>query len=464
MEPSVRLFHTLIPTVASLVSAAAGCAAPTAALAQPPEAQEAPATAPASDPNNTGHWQLISELSDEFDGEDFDRSVWHNLGENGDFHGQWKGRPPSQYNPDNIRVSDGYLYLTSRWQPDYEFAEGGPRGNATSDIGYGAIAPVTTAALFSKASFKYGYMEMRAKKADGPISSSYWTTGPGGETDAFESFGHNPNNPWSERKLHTSFHDWRQGSETYGKRIWDHTHILDFRVSGDFNVYGFEWDPDYIAIYINGGLIECVTREELGNKWVANAPHRVWIDSEIFDWEVAPEDLKPEQFSPDGIDFVVDYARVFQRRDGAKGPGCPNRKNLVANHGFENGLHGWIGEAQLSARAYSGEVAAVLEKGQTIEQHVVLEPDTTYLLSAVISSDDTNLRNIWRNAFLGVKDHGGASNSVKFFFPYFQKRSLQFRTGPEAEGASVYITNAPHGGRTRIDDVILTKLKLNPKD
>lgn len=64
---------------------------------------------PLSDPSNTGSWVYQTDLSDEFNGDSFDRSVWHNMGEDGDYKGQWKGRAPSQYNPENIRVENGNL-------------------------------------------------------------------------------------------------------------------------------------------------------------------------------------------------------------------------------------------------------------------------------------------------------------------------------------------------------------------
>lgn len=458
----MKTAQTLAWTTAACV-AVAGCAVQ--AQTPPTDAgfisESVEPLAPASDPLNMGDWVYIDNMSDEFSGEDFDRTVWYNLGENGNYRGKWKGRAPSQFNPDNIVGRDGFLYLTSRWQPDFDFADETQSGNPTNALRYGEIAPVTTAALLSQNSFHYGYMEIRAKKADGPVSSSFWTTGPGGETDAFESFGRNPNpgKRWSERKLHTSFHDWRKGSPTIGKRIWDNTHILDFRVADDFHVYGFEWDPDYVSIYIDGALVRCTSREELGDRWVATAPHQVWIDSEIFDWEVKPEQLSAEDFGEDGIHYIVDYARVFQRRSKKKGPGCPARNNLLDNGDFEKGVQGWNRGGEITSDAYEGQGALILRDRQTVERTVMLEPDTLYLLSARVISDDTNEKDVWRNAYLGVKDESEVKNDVHFFFPRWQLRSLQFRTGAENAETTIYVTNAPHGGQTRVDNIRLIEMK-----
>ncbi|MEI8619708.1 family 16 glycosylhydrolase [Pseudoalteromonas sp. B129b] len=355
--------------------------------------------------------------------------------------------------------------MKSRWEPGFDFADEVPSGNPTSSIRYGQLAPITTAALRSINSFQYGYMEMRAQAAKGPISSSYWTTGPGGETDAFENFGYNPNNQWAERRVHTSFHDWRSGSPTYGKRIWDNAHILEKGngVADGFHTYGFEWDPNYIAIYVDGGLVNCTTRAEMGSKWVANNAHKVWIDSETFDWEVRPENLEESHFGgADGIDFVVDYARVYQRSNGVSGPGCPARNNLVENPGFENGKAEWVGDGIVNGESNSGSGGLTLSSRGTVEQVITVEPNTTYVLSAFVTSPDTNERNIWENAYLGVRGHGGSENNARFFFPRWNHKSVQFTTGPSNTEATIYFTNNPQGGRARIDDVLVTKLLPTP--
>ncbi len=111
----------------------------------------------------------------------------------------------------------------------------------------------------------------------------------------------------------------------YGKRIWTNEHQLDFRVADDFHVYGFEWDENYVKIFVDGRLVNCVTKEEMGDKWVALNEQKVWIDSETFDWEVKPGDLKAEDFG-DGQKFIVDYCRIWQRTRPAAG--CENRTNF----------------------------------------------------------------------------------------------------------------------------------------
>ncbi len=404
--------------------------------------------APYSDPANAGGWILNESVSDEFDGNSLDLNKWNILGLRGNYFGQWKGRAPSQYSSANVHVGEGHLTITSRWDPDFDFSNSA----GSNGYRYGKPAPVTTGCVITKAQFKYGYMEMRCKAADGPISSSFWTTGAGGEIDVFEHYGDNTANPYSSKRYHTSFHDWRKGSATFGKRIWTNDHQLDFRVADAFHVYGFEWNERFIKMYIDGTLIHCVTKEEMGNKWVAFSEQRVWIDSETFDWEVNPALLKAADFG-DGQEFIIDYCRVWQsNRDSAA---CEPRTNLLANPGFEAGLTSWRGSAEVSHDAHAGSSAAVLQTAGAIEQTVALRPNTTYILSAWATSPNTNQKDLWFNAFLGLRDHGNTVTNTRFFFPYYHRKSVQFTTGPDATSAVIFFTNNPHGEKAIIDDIEL---------
>ncbi|WP_096084615.1 family 16 glycosylhydrolase [Agaribacterium haliotis] len=420
---------------------------------------------PLSDPENSAGWVINEAVSDEFNGDSFDRNVWFNQGENGQWNGQWKGRAPSQYDPANVRVKDGFLYMTARWDTQFKFASGNGGGNSVGAWQYGDV-PLTAAALLGKNFFHYGYMEMRSKAAPGPISSSYWTTGKGGETDAFESYGWNPNNRWSAKRFHTSFHDWRKGSKSYGKRIWENDHIFDFNVADDFHTYGFEWDKNYVAIYIDGAMIQCKNRSDLGDAWVANNPQRPWIDMESFDWEVNPNKLKAEHFNGEqGIDFIVDYARVYQRKDGKSGGKCPVRSNLLENGDFEQGLKYWSGPASLIDR--DGGKAVVLKKPATLTRTVAVKPNTSYLLLASANSVDTNMRDKWFNSYFGVRARGlkvsggDGKFDVRYFYNRWHEKSLQFTTARHTTEIELYLSNQPQGGEVQLDDVQLYELTFS---
>ena len=74
-------------------------------LAQPPIA--CAAVLPASDSSNNGNWIFDPSVSDEFDGASLDTNKWYNYAPG------WSGRPPSQFDPSAVSVSNGNLVLNT---------------------------------------------------------------------------------------------------------------------------------------------------------------------------------------------------------------------------------------------------------------------------------------------------------------------------------------------------------------
>ena len=88
---------------------------------------------------------------------------------------------------------------------------------------------------------------------------------------------------------------------------------------------------------------------------------------------------------------------------------------------------------------------------------MTVKPNTTYILSAWARSPETNQTNRWFNAYLGVKNFGADEKNTRFFFPYYQEKSLQFTTGPTATTAVVFFTNNPQGKKAIVDDIQLVE-------
>ncbi|UXX79187.1 Ig-like domain-containing protein [Reichenbachiella carrageenanivorans] len=458
--------------------------------------QRAMAQNPYYDPSNNENWVLVQGLSDDFEGSAVDASKWHiqTKGGSNNRAGAWMGRPPSQYNSDNVTVQDGKLYITTKW--DDNFTNWAPNYYGEA---YGNPAPLTTGGLISKSQhdFTHGYMEIRCKAADAPISSSFWTTGPGGEIDCFEHYGHNPTKPYSDVKLHTSIHDWRGSNNNQSNnRKWSHDNILEFRVADDFHVYGIEWDPEYVKYHVDGHLIGMASRQEVdktdgwslgqdaaGGMWPA---HRVWLDSEAFAWEMANSALTKSMFPDGGADFITDWVRVWQRAPGTSGAlNAPI--NLLTNGNFENGsINGWSATGTVQAISgtatnlkgqvagipkpthgdvWAGSYAAQLSGAATMEQTVTgLNPNTTYVLTCHAKSPETNEADLWYNAFVGVKGYGNVARDNMIFMPRFYQKGVVFTTGPNATSATIYVTNTgynaagnknAHEKLVVVDDLIL---------
>jgi len=262
---------------------------------------------------------LNESLSDEFNGTELNKNKWWILGENGDYRNKWKGRAPGQFAAHNVRVENGDLILSSKWEPDFSFAN-----EKNNGVYYGGTStsadnskPITQACVMSESFFRYGYMEIRCKAADAPVTSSFWTTGYHSEIDMTENFGKRPiGNPKNkpeilERKLRTNLISWDPDKSPNHKN-WKVEDVLDVRVASDYFVYGFEWDKDYIKTFFNGQLIRYVTRQELevNDQWRHQYPQELWIDSEVFEWYGLPS--QADLAAP--AEYKIDYVRIWQKQ------------------------------------------------------------------------------------------------------------------------------------------------------
>ncbi|KXX70940.1 T9SS type A sorting domain-containing protein [Flammeovirga sp. SJP92] len=275
---------------------------------------------PLSDPDNQGGWILNKWASDEFNGEELNKGKWWVLGENNDYRAKWKGRAPGQFAGHNVRVENGELILTSQWEPDFDYAL-----ETNNDCYYGGTTegpdgskPITQASVMSETFFRYGYMEIRCKAADGPVTSAFWTTGYHGEIDMIENYGRRPvGNPENqpedlERRYRTNLISWDPDKASDHKN-WKVEDDMQVRMAEDYYVFGFEWDKEYMKTYFNGKLLRSVTKEELlaKDQWKYDYPHEIWLSSEVFYWYGLPSEVDFEK----PLEFKVDYIRVWQKEE-----------------------------------------------------------------------------------------------------------------------------------------------------
>ncbi|WP_136481990.1 T9SS type A sorting domain-containing protein [Cognatitamlana onchidii] len=272
---------------------------------------------PLSDPTNNDGWILNTTMSDEFNGSELDKTKWWILGENGDYRSKWKGRAPGQFASHNVIVDDGNLIIRSQWEPTFNFANeqldgiyyGGGRRDDNS-------RPITQACVMSETFFKYGYMEVRAKIADAPVTSAFWTTGYHSEIDMVENYGKRPignprgTNSIIERKQRTNMINWDPDIPS-NHRNWKVENDMGIRLAEDYHVYGFEWDKDYIRTYFDGNLLRSETRQnfESNNQWRHDHPQELWLDSEVFYWYGTPAEA--DLVTP--AEFKIDYVRIWQK-------------------------------------------------------------------------------------------------------------------------------------------------------
>ena len=107
----------------------------------------------------------VTDGSIEFEGERIDTAKWYVEGTDGKYK-RWIGRAPSQFSAENVRVENGKLYITTKWDPDFDYS------TKTKPEYKSPYEKYTTAAVLSNKTFLYGYMEIKCKAADAAITSS----------------------------------------------------------------------------------------------------------------------------------------------------------------------------------------------------------------------------------------------------------------------------------------------------
>ncbi|MCL7752627.1 family 16 glycosylhydrolase [Polaribacter sp. Z022] len=274
---------------------------------------------PLSDQSNTGKWVLNKEVSDEFDTGTLDEDKWHIQGKNGVYQSNFIGRAPSQFSINNAIVEDEKLKIITKWEPDFDFH---PTKTQTVNGKVYKYENITTAAVISKKQFRYGYMEIKCKSANAPITSSFWTTGKGtSELDMFEMFGgHKSNAAWKKR-LKFNIISWDKDNPFYQPVYKGPVHTRNIQAkentADDFHVYGFDWTPEYIKVYIDGVLHEngTILKSELTkngtepDRWVTDSDYWIWFDSETFPWLGLP--TASDLVEP--AEYQIEYIRVWQK-------------------------------------------------------------------------------------------------------------------------------------------------------
>lgn len=276
---------------------------------------------PLSDQENTGNWLLNTEISDEFEAP-LDETKWLIQGRDNEYQSNFVGRAPSQFSVNNAITASGKLKIITKWEPDFNFRD--KFNGSNFDIVNGEkvfFENITTAAVISKKQFKYGYIEIKCKSANAPITSSFWTTGKNtSELDMFEMFGgHKTNTAWKKR-LKFNIISWDPNNPNYfrdinGPVLTQNIQVKD-NTADDFHVYGFEWTAEYIKVYYDGVLMPeyTILKTELTNngtnpdKWVTDSKYWLWFDSETFPWLGLPTeaDLPAE--------YQIEYVRVWQKK------------------------------------------------------------------------------------------------------------------------------------------------------
>jgi beta-glucanase (GH16 family) len=234
-------------------------------------------------------WQLIPELSDEFEGATLDDAKWSPS------HPYWQGRPPSQFDSSNVFVKDGKLGLVSTTSVDSLSMVGNP----DQDIW------VKAACVASKRSVaSYGYYEARIKASALSMTSSFWFQGAYSEIDVVEELGRPVINPGDSQLMQMNTHyfagGWandkatpKQWSMPTGAADAYHTYAMWWR---DKNAVWFFHDGQKVAEVVPGGDF-------------AETMY-LFFDTEVFTWYGLPTVASLKDASLDTM--LVDWVRAWK--------------------------------------------------------------------------------------------------------------------------------------------------------
>lgn len=161
----------------------------------------------------------------------------------------------------------------------------------------------TSASVWTKARFKYGYFECRYRyaAATGTNNSFWFVTLPHGKDEGFEidvNEGHYPS------EINTNIHDYekvfyRDGKKSHkvNSKAFNLGRSVD--LSKEFHVYGFLWTADELVFYFDGKEIRRVKNE------VCHSECALLLSEAILKW------AGPVGDAIDGTFMEVDYVRAY---------------------------------------------------------------------------------------------------------------------------------------------------------
>ncbi len=265
---------------------------------------------------------------DEFDGTALDETKWNT--------NQTRMADTSELAQSNLgsvrNVSEGNLQLTAKKNPYY---------NAESESYFEQHEYMTTGSVTTegKMSYQYGYLEIRAKV---PYKEgcwpSFWLRSHNAtdkqenpdfevEVDVFEVFG-------NTTSMASNLHQQNYNGNSYSTSASSinsqevHTFADTANLSNEYHTYAFEWEPDRMAIYVDGEL-QC---EWSINRWSLyfyglkantsgfDTTMNILFNNHLFTnsstYKTSDENVIENYGDNLPAEYDIDYVRLYQKNDG----------------------------------------------------------------------------------------------------------------------------------------------------
>ncbi|MEM1209949.1 MAG: family 16 glycosylhydrolase [Planctomycetota bacterium] len=247
-------------------------------------------------------WVLDERYSDEFDGDELDRSKWN------DYYTGWRGRPPGLFVPANVSVREGCLEIKSTpLDPPLE--------DGKWTIACGAIQSVEQGAY-------RGYYEVRVKASSVATSTTFWLKRPSSpddvirkstELDVMEAVGNAQRWPGFATQMksntHLNYPDiLDDAGEPLNLKKGASTNLPDGqRVDTAFHTYGCWWvDGTTMHFYLDGEHAHTIEASTEVEPEPFDKP--MWLNAvcETYAWEHPPkvENLLDDRKNTTRYDYI----------------------------------------------------------------------------------------------------------------------------------------------------------------
>ena len=270
------------------------------------------------------HWELITALSDDFDGMQLNLDKWH------DHNPNWVGRPPGKFLPTSVTVEDGCLHIQCKLLTP-------PQGKFT--IACGTIQ--------AKQQALYGYYECRMKASQLSTSSNFWFVSNSVDTpqgkqgsELIVQFAIGKSAQHHQFMKSNAMVSLKRPGRNAKREKAKVTNRLQLRssVSDDFHTYGCWWvDANTIKFYVDDEYAYTIhPSKKFGDKPFRH-PLTMTLVCETLDWQPTPTpaELADAAKNTTLFDYVRSYQLVRDQKVADPETGSTGKPKRSSDDGVE---------------------------------------------------------------------------------------------------------------------------------
>ena len=244
-------------------------------------------------------WEVIKELTDEFNGMELDKTKWH------DHNPNWVGRVPGKFMPSSVSVKDGYLHIQVK-----------PLSPADGEF------TIAAGTVQSRQKALYGYYECKMKASRLSASSNFWFVSddiqlPAGTMKQelivqFTNGKSDQHKDFMKSNAMVAFKPRAAEAKREKAKKTDRVK-LDSSVSDDFHTYGLWWvDANTLRFYVDGAYAYTIHPSTKFHDQPFQYPHSINLICETLDWQPLPthEELTDESRNSAMVDYVRSWRLV----------------------------------------------------------------------------------------------------------------------------------------------------------